>query len=279
MASLARLRFLAVFFCNLAAAGAAATLFVEVTGVDVGVCSAPQPCASISFALSQAVSKDVIELGPGRYAGAGFRNLDPGTAGKGNVTIRGRGGRAAVHVDLGAEGRFIRLSGAAGAMRIEGISISNGSCAALPAGSRYGAGVVLDDSSEAALIDLALTDMDCNSKDIIYGGEYSGGALFLKNSRGVVRNCLIRDNIANHGAGAATWGRDRAAIEDSVFERNEGTKWGGTLLTEEQSRTTFTRVRFSYGICPYGAHLDDGGTAAPAFRHCVFEYGYAAGHG
>ena len=83
------------------------------------------------------------------------------------------------------------------------------------------------------------------------------------------------DSVGNHGAGVATWGADVSIIEDSIFERLQGLKWGGALLTEENSHTEFHRCRFSHCYSTYGGGLDDGGLASPLIADCVFDHGTA----
>ncbi|CAE8661080.1 unnamed protein product, partial [Polarella glacialis] len=71
-------------------AGAVATLRnVDVSGIDAGDC-ASSPCFSLSYAIAQAVTGDVVELGPGTHSGPLNRNLELG--GKAALTIRGVAG-------------------------------------------------------------------------------------------------------------------------------------------------------------------------------------------
>ena len=126
--------------------------------------------------------------------------------------------------------------------------------------------------SPATLKDLHISRMDCSSPTIS-PQIYNGAAIYLKDSTALLQNLLVTDCIANHGSGVASWGVDKSIIEDSVFERHEGTHWGGTMLMEELAATEFHRCRFSHGTCPYGGILDDGGQATPLYKNCIFEYG------
>ncbi|MCB0861975.1 MAG: hypothetical protein KDB66_02040, partial [Solirubrobacterales bacterium] len=69
-------------FAGISASASAATLSVAIGGTDAGDCQSSD-CATLQYAIDQSVSGDVIEIGPGQFAGASVDSTD--------ITIRGAG--------------------------------------------------------------------------------------------------------------------------------------------------------------------------------------------
>eukprot|EP00439_Symbiodinium_sp_Y106_P040241 s4380_g4.t3 len=248
---------------------AARDLAVEITGTDTGDCTTP--CRTLDYAIRQLSSGDRIKVGVGTFAGSLNRNLSPGDLGKANFSIEGYDTDLTIF-DVERAGRFMYLDAAAGEVVIQKLTVRNGYCSAL-SGDRNGAGFKLV-QSPAKLRDIHLRDMDCSFEETL-AREFNGGGLYLVDSIALVQRLRITDSVGNHGAGVATWGADVSRIEDSIFERLQGLRWGGALLTEENSLTEFHRCRFSRCYSPYGGVLDDGGQASPLFADCVFDQGTA----
>jgi len=149
--------------------------------------SAEHPFDSIQKAIDYALSKQEIIVLPGRYTGAGNRDIDFG--GKG-LTVRSESGPTTCVIDCQGLGRgFYFHSGEGPNSVVEGLTIINGM-------ADNGGAIKCSDNSSPTINNCIFQN---NSAPII------GGAVYLSDSNTVMRNCTFSDNTAGFFGGAVCY--------------------------------------------------------------------------
>ncbi len=220
------------------------TRFVATTGTNVGngCFNASNPCATIVYAMSQAVAGNTIEIAAGTYNEAGEGNTfsRAGIVVNKNLTLTGAGAANTI-VQVAADINFHRviyvISGVTAT--IEGMTIQNGSLLG------YGGGLYNDGT-----VTLNFSTVRNNSTGIWGGGIFNSGTLTLNNS-------TVSDNYADiQGGGIFNTGTmilNNSTVSDNLGGSGSGLYNEGTL--------TITNGTFSgNGVGGGGGVMNNGGT-------------------
>lgn len=154
----------------------AATRFVATTGIDGGGClSSGSPCKTITYAMSQAVANDTVQVATGTYNTA-LGETFPRTIGI-NLTITGAGAATTI-VDAGGSNRVFDVTD--GTVGLSGLTIRGGGDVTQGAGIRNSATLTVTDVTVDANTATASTE----GKNAVArgGGIYNLGALTLLNT-------------------------------------------------------------------------------------------------
>jgi hypothetical protein len=194
----------------------AATRFVKAsTGVNTGTCSSSgSPCKTITYAMSQAVAGDTINVEPGTY------NLALGEVFpidfKSGIQLKATGSPADTSID--ATGDIVKtgiivVSSNTAAARIEGFTIKNGLSIGTQCSGISGAGA-LKISSSSALFTITRNIFSANEARGVErdntcgksGAHANGGAIQAFSSFVSITNNLFVENIARGGNGYSDFG-------------------------------------------------------------------------
>lgn len=176
---------------------AGATRSVEVGGVDAGDCTAA-PCATMNYAIGQAVAGDIIDVGPGTFSEGANINI--------NKTLAVIGEQAGVDARTRAATETILtdpvLLGADGVV-FDGFTVTCGTCAAI------GAGIVTSPSFSGYLVTNNI--VTGNPIGVFYGS--SGG------TQSALRfNNIFDNNVA--GAAGGTGVYSDTGVTNAVIDQN-----------------------------------------------------------
>jgi hypothetical protein len=204
-------------------AGAApTTLYVSTTGTNTSNnCQASSnPCASVSHAVSQAVSGDTIQVAAGTYqdivAIPSPLNITINGAGVASTTIDGLSTTAQI-------GSVFAIEGGASAT-IENMTIANGEGVLFTSGgvsTTYGNGVFVSQNGSSTLSDDTITgSTDSRGNGVVDdgGGVYNGGTVTMTD-----------DTVSNNGGTAGMYD-------------------GGGIFTATSTSTTLTGVTLSGNV-------------------------------
>lgn len=211
-----------------------------------------------------------IELGDGRFTGAGNRDVD--FKGK-SLVIRSRSGDpTACIVDCEGHGpAFYLHSGEDSATTIEGLTISSGVAERVGFYNDKCGGALLLTTSASPII------RNCVFRENRASG--SGGAVFCVDfANAHFYNCVFADNTADKAGGAisACWSKN--VFMDCVFTSNRAATHGGAISswceTYCESAPEITSCTFAYNAAPQGAGVwADGSKGCPAsLRRTIIAY-------
>jgi hypothetical protein len=224
--------------------GGAGVRYVTPTGADLGSCTSPaSPCASVQYALDQAVAGEEIRVAGGTYTGVGSRPVPGGyespPAGgtlaqvvyvDKEVTIRG--GYATgdwsvpdpagnpTTLDARGQGRVMFVAGTI-SPTIEGLRLTGGDAAGLggyASGYDAGGGLYVMDAR------VAISDSVVISNTAGHGA----GLYLLRSDASLLANTIISNTASGMGGGAfLSWGA--ALLKDNVVRGNTAGDSGGGL--------------------------------------------------
>eukprot|EP00736_Rhodelphis_marinus_P013278 Rmarinus@m.2875 len=104
-----------------------------------------------------------------------------------------------------------------------------------------------------------------------------GGALYMRADDTSVemtfRDCRFEENTSTAPAGAVLTNLQVGGLfENCEFVNNSCAEsmWGGALLLEDATSTTFRSCHFEGNSASFGGAVDDGGTASSLFENCTF---------
>lgn len=196
------------------------TRYVATTGSDAGGCTGEgDPCATISYALSQSNSGDVIDIAVGAYTEPDGIEIDR------SITLQGAGrelpdGTAIqAHAQPGQaeSGVFTIMDGLV--VDIIGVTIRHGN-----AGS--GGGIHINDGSTVSLNNVTLRD---NEALIRGGGIYIASGVSPPFPSVVLNNVTFSNNTARFGGGMNTFNTS-PELTNVQFEDNEAESGGGLMV-------------------------------------------------
>lgn len=206
----------------------------------------PRPVPDLSTALATAVDGDVIELGSGRFTGAGNRNLE---VDKLTVTIRALNPGSAI-LDFEERGRGWVFRG--GEARLEGLVLTRGRAGK---GSNFGGAVFCFGSTSPEFEDCTFeentaiasggavavsgratpTFVDCHFRN--NEAEDDGGGIWIEGgSMPVLDRCTFTGNKAGRYGGGASFLSAGGQVQRSRFEINTASS-GGAIALQSSSPT------------------------------------------
>jgi hypothetical protein len=160
---------------------------------------------------------DTILLADGRYSGEGNWDIRLGSK---NIVLTSDNGPENTIIDIQGLGRGIICdSGEDSTTLVEGITITNGFCAAYD--SLGGAGMLCYRSSP--------TIRNCVFIDNHAEGASVGGGLYIKESSPVIRDCEFLNNTAHSGAGAFS-DSSSSSLVNCVIANNRAETSGGGIM-------------------------------------------------
>ena len=232
------------------------TRYVATTGADTGDCgNSASPCATITYAISQAVAGNTIEIAAGTYTESGI------TVDK-NLTITGADAsstivQAAAPPGTATDRVFLINSGVT--VTIEDITIQNGNIAGAAGGGIYnngmltlnnsvvsgntagqGGGGIFNNDTTLILNDSIVSDNSTAA---------SGGGITNNRSASVLtlNNSTVRDNIATGAGGGIMNNTGVLIISNSTISGNSSGSNGAGILTQgpNQPLSSITYTTFS----------------------------------
>jgi len=220
------------------------TRYVATTGTDVGngCFNASLPCATIMYAISQAVAGNAIEIAAGTYIETGDGNTfsPAGVVVNKDLTLTGAGANSTiVQAGPGSGGRVIYINSGVIAT-IEDMTIQENGFLLGYGGGLYNAGTLT----------LNFSTVRNNFTDIWGGGIFNSGMLTLNNS-------TVSDNEASF-QGGGLYNTGTMVLNNSTVSGNLGGPGGGLF---NEGTLTITNSTFSgNGAGGGGGVLNNGGT-------------------
>ncbi len=216
----------------------AVTLYVAIGGNDTGNCQASlAPCATISYAVSQALNGDTIDLGPGTFAATvanaegvslTIQGSSSGTAPATTVESAnptdyvfgsGRGGLTLDHLTINGLSGVALVSGYAGYMNVTDSTITNSSTAVI-AGAVGGS--------------VDITDSTISGNTVgVNDAPSSGGASITASTIANNGVGIEMDNPASYSVTDSIVGRN--SVKDCVFPSGTVISGGGYNLDDDGS--------------------------------------------
>jgi sugar lactone lactonase YvrE len=197
------------------------TGYVATTGADTGNCGySANPCASITYAISQAVAGNTIEIAAGTYTEAGIiidKDLTLTGAGASSTIVQ-----AATSPGTATDRVFFINNGVT--VTIDGMTIKHGNTTLDSGGGLYNGGMLTLNNS-------VITE---NSADYDGGGVSNAGSL-------VVNNSTVSNNSTESDDGGGIFNSGPLTIIGSTLEGNTAAYSGGGLATYYQSGTVTLR--------------------------------------
>ena len=162
-------------------AGAATMLFVSASGTDTNPCSSTAPCATITHALSLAVSGDTIEV-----AGHIFDSVTVTTT----ITIEQWPGQAPAVVDASLQPNHSVFFNSSGNLTLDGLTVTGGS-------SLTGAGIDTFGAETTTVNDSTITGNTATVPPMSPGGGAIGGGIDIRDSGNfIITDSTISGNTA-----------------------------------------------------------------------------------
>jgi len=210
---------------------------VDIGAYELNVIRVPADYATIQAGIDAAGDWDVVLLAPGRYTGAGNKDLD--IRGK-RIAVRSEFGPETCIIDCENSGRgFVFQSSETPDTVLEGITITNGS-------STSGGGISCNGSSPTIrycyIEDCSATSGDgggiycTSSSPVIIGCKIrfntsstgSGGGIFLSNSSPQLESCLISENVAeDNGGGVFCYNSSAPVLTNCTIAGNKVNQFFG----------------------------------------------------
>ncbi len=236
-------------------------LYVSTTGANSGNCqTSGSPCASISYAVSQAASGDTVQVAAGTYQDiveipgtiTGLTIAGP----SGGATVDGKTTTAQVGsvfaLDDGANVTISNLTIADG----EGVIISD------PSPLAYGDGVFISQGAVATLTHDTVTE-NTDSRD----GNDEGGGVYNAGTATLTDDTISNNTSTNEGGGGIlTASGTNTTLTDDTIAGNIGLSAGGglfnagnTVLTDD-TITGNTAAYTELGVDAGGGVYNDAGT-------------------
>jgi hypothetical protein len=194
---------------------------------------------TIQAGLEAAGAGDTVLVAPGTYTGPGNKNLDFGGVDR---VLRSESGATVTLIDCESDGRgFYFRGGETSATVVEGFTIANGRVdGEWPAGS-------------------------------------GGGLLCCSFSSPTLKNCTIRDNVAND-TGGGLFCHDNSApnLDHCAIEHNRTSTWGGGIAASLSSSPTLLHCSINWNWASGeggGIYWEDG--SSPIVEGCTLEGNYA----
>ncbi|WP_234567720.1 BspA family leucine-rich repeat surface protein [Rhodohalobacter sp. 614A] len=194
------------------AATAQTTRFVATGGTDTGndCTSSTSPCITITHAIDESDSGDIIRLSVGTFTESFVVDKD--------ITIQGVGSESTIiqaHADAGsASDRVIAIENPATDVEIEGVTIQHGNT------PYYGGGVRNRSGGDVTLSDVIFLE---NSAGLTGGGFQSEDGTIL------LTNVSFIDNSAGYGGGVYLDSNDSMQFTNVSFSGNEANTGGGGM--------------------------------------------------
>lgn len=203
----------------------AATRYVADTGTDSGDCTnAANPCATVSYAVDQAVPGDLVEIAAGVYTEAAGLVIND------SLTLRG----------AGAASTFLQAHADPGAATSRVVTICDLQCT--------------EGDFDVAISDLTIRH---GVADDGSSNDGAGGGLFLKNARLDLSGVTFAGNTARAG-GALYVSNSSPTLQDVRFDANHANS-GGAMYTGDGSAPNLTSVSFDANTAIAGTVGDGGG--------------------
>ncbi|HXW34848.1 MAG TPA: choice-of-anchor Q domain-containing protein [Acidimicrobiales bacterium] len=212
---------MAVISASTPAFASSTTLYVSTTGSNTGNCqNEASPCATISYAVSQAASGDTIEVASGTY-----HDIVEVPAPL-DITIEGPSGGATVDGEstTAQVGSVFAIDGDA-SVTLENLTISDGEGTTF--GSlTYGDGVFVSAGGSATLTNDTLTNNTAfrGPSGDVGGGIYNSGTAVLND------DTVSDNNSSNGGGGIYTSADSSTTVTDSTVSGNLGNGEGGGIF-------------------------------------------------
>jgi hypothetical protein len=255
----------------------AADRFVSTTGSDAGnTCSvAGTPCRTISHALAEAASGDVIKIATGTYA----ENLSISTAG--TRTLEGGWNAAFTVQDIagtptilqGATDRALKITAGTGVSNtttLDGLTIANSVPGTLDGDGELSGGGLLAESSDTGVLTLNLTDVTMTKNK----APEDGGALRVRSSGGSTMEVNITDStFTKNSAGESAGAIEADALDtsdltlhipDTSCTGNKAKDSSGAIDTDSFDNSTLTLTATRVTFFKNKAGIDGGAMEAEA---------------
>ena len=199
--------------CDMGAFALTSTLFVSTTGSDTSSCSSTEnPCATITYALTQASSGDLIDVSGTIDDNVVIDTLDP-------ITISQWPGASPAIIDGGGSPVF-HIDDVATVV-LEQLTIENGR------GDPSGAGIDNDGT---------LTVTDSTISGNASGGEFGGG--IYNTGTATVTDSTISGNTAEFGGGIFGAPGSTSTVVDSTITGNSAESAGGGIFNDAADSMT-----------------------------------------
>lgn len=243
--------------CNCPAIPAGATFrYVSKSGTDSGDCSNEfAPCLTVNYAVSQAVSNDVIFIGPGTFQeGTIFVNVDLQLRGAGAGVSILDGSNLAQVFNIQSKTSLCGLTIAGGFTFIDGGGILADSdttivkCAIQGNFARSAGGGILARNS---LLKVGDSTVSQNS----VGAQGFGGGIYVFQGTGMVVNSTISGNTSAGGGGIYSL-LSSVSLTNSTISSNIASILGGGIYADIQSAVSLSLTTVTDNSSPNGAGLD-----------------------
>jgi len=234
------------------------TRYVATTGADTGNCgSSGSPCASITYAISQAVTGNTIEIAAGTYTEAGIivdKDLTLTGAGASSTIVQ-----AASRPGTATDRVFLINVGVTAT--IEGMTIQNGNAAGAAGGGIYNSGTLTLNNSMVSgnssgqggggiFNNNALT---LNNSTITSNSSTTGGGIYNNRSTSTVtlNNSTVSGNSVNsnpmikgseNGGGGGLYNGGMLTLNNSTVSGNSASGSGGGFYTISTVTLTYSVV-------------------------------------
>lgn len=243
--------------CNCPAIPLGATYrYVSKSGTDSGDCSNEfAPCLTVNYAVSQAVSNDVIFIGPGTFQeGTIFVNVDLQFRGAGAGISILDGSNLAQVFNIQSKTSLCGLTITGGFTSIDGGGILADSdttivkCTIQGNFARSTGGGILARNS---LLKVGDSTVSQNS----VGAQGFGGGIYVFQGTGMVVNSTISENTSAGGGGIYSL-LSSVSLTNSTVSSNVASILGGGILADIQSAVSLSLTTVTNNSSPNGAGVD-----------------------